>query len=168
LPTTGRKDPEREYRYSSTLSLTSALHGGGWLTGRPGRFTPGKETRYPLYRRLGGPESRSGWVRKILFPPEFIFCALSVSLFPYCPGFAFGLYCTTHATQTFMPLVVFEPAIPASDRLQTLALERSASGIGKIRSPDPPARDESLCRLRHPGQHTSKYTSKGKGFPLQA
>ena len=27
----------------------------GWmLTSRPGRFTPGKETRYPFYRRLGG------------------------------------------------------------------------------------------------------------------
>ena len=37
---------------------------GGWLTPRPGRFTPGKETRYPLYRRLGGPQDRSGRVRK--------------------------------------------------------------------------------------------------------
>jgi hypothetical protein len=27
---TGREDPEGEYRYSSTLSLTSALYGGGW------------------------------------------------------------------------------------------------------------------------------------------
>ena len=38
----------------STLSLTSALDGGGWLTSRPGFFTPSKETRYPFYRRLGG------------------------------------------------------------------------------------------------------------------
>jgi hypothetical protein len=29
--------------YSSTLSLTSALDGGGWSTPRPGRFTPGKD-----------------------------------------------------------------------------------------------------------------------------
>ena len=35
-----------------------------WLTSRSGRLTPGKETRYPLYRRLGGPQDRSGWVRK--------------------------------------------------------------------------------------------------------
>jgi hypothetical protein len=27
----------------------------GWSTPRPGRFTPGKETQYPLCRRLGGP-----------------------------------------------------------------------------------------------------------------
>ena len=31
------------------------LDGGEWLTPRPGRFTLGKENRYPLYRRLGGP-----------------------------------------------------------------------------------------------------------------
>ena len=41
--------------YSSTLSLTPVLDGGGWSTPRPGRFTPEKETRYPLYRWLGGP-----------------------------------------------------------------------------------------------------------------
>ena len=29
--------------YNSTLSLTSALDGGGWSTPRPGRFTPEKE-----------------------------------------------------------------------------------------------------------------------------
>jgi hypothetical protein len=49
-------------RYSSTLSLTTALDGGGWSTPRPGRFTSGKETRYPLHRRLGGPQDRSGRV----------------------------------------------------------------------------------------------------------
>jgi len=41
--------------------------GGGCLMACPGRFTPEKVTLYPLYRRLGGPQSRSGWVRKI--PP---------------------------------------------------------------------------------------------------
>ena len=33
-------------------------------------FTPGK-TRCPLYRRLGGPQGRSGQVRKISPPPGF-------------------------------------------------------------------------------------------------
>ena len=32
---------EGEQRYDSTLSLTTALDVGGWLTQRPGRFTPG-------------------------------------------------------------------------------------------------------------------------------
>ena len=50
--------------------MTSALEGGGWSAPRPGRFTPGK-TRYPLYRRLGGPQGRSGRVRKISSPSGF-------------------------------------------------------------------------------------------------
>ena len=59
----------REKRYSSTLSLTSALdEGGGWSTRRPGRFTTGDKTRCPLYMRLGGPQGRSGRARKILAP----------------------------------------------------------------------------------------------------
>ena len=29
---------------------------GGWSTSRSGQFTPWKETRHPLYRRLGGPQ----------------------------------------------------------------------------------------------------------------
>jgi hypothetical protein len=39
------------------------------VTPRP-LFTAGK-TRYPLYRRLGGPQCRSGQVRKISPPPGF-------------------------------------------------------------------------------------------------
>ena len=42
------------------------------------------------------------------------------------------LYLTTHNTekrQTFMPPAGFEPAIAASDWPQTLALDRSASGV---------------------------------------
>jgi hypothetical protein len=39
---------------------------------RPGRFTPGKETRYILYRRLGGPQGRSRGVRNISPPPRFV------------------------------------------------------------------------------------------------
>jgi rRNA maturation protein Nop10 len=70
-PRTGHEGPVGEQRYSSTLSLTSALDGGGWSTPRPGRFTPGKESRYPLYRRLGWPQGRSGRVRKISLPPGF-------------------------------------------------------------------------------------------------
>ena len=32
---------------------------------------PAGKTQYPLYRRLDGPQSRSGWVRKISPPPGF-------------------------------------------------------------------------------------------------
>jgi hypothetical protein len=43
-------------------SLTSSLDEGGWSTPRPGHFTLGKDTRYPVYRRLTGPQDRSGRV----------------------------------------------------------------------------------------------------------
>jgi hypothetical protein len=45
--------------------------GMGWLASRPGRLNPGKETRYPFYRRLGGPQGRFGRLRKISPPPGF-------------------------------------------------------------------------------------------------
>jgi hypothetical protein len=38
---------------------------GEWSTPRSGRFNPGKETRYPLHERFGGPQVRSGRVWKI-------------------------------------------------------------------------------------------------------
>jgi len=38
---------------------------------RPGRSLPPGKTRYPFYRRLGGPLDRSGQVRKISPPPGF-------------------------------------------------------------------------------------------------
>jgi len=44
---------------------------GGLTTPRSIRFTPRKQTRYPLYRRLGGSQGRSERVRKISPPLEF-------------------------------------------------------------------------------------------------
>jgi hypothetical protein len=38
---------------------------------RPGRSLPPGKTRYPLYKRLGGPQDRYGQVRKISPPPGF-------------------------------------------------------------------------------------------------
>ena len=38
---------------------------------QPGCYTPGKETRYPLYRRLGGPQGQSGRVWKTSPIPAF-------------------------------------------------------------------------------------------------
>ena len=64
-PRTGHVGREGEWRYSCTLSLTSALVGGGWSTPRPGRFTPAKD---PVPILLGGPQGQSGRVRKISPP----------------------------------------------------------------------------------------------------
>ena len=40
--------------------MTAALEGGEWSAARPGRTLPPGKTRYPFYRRLGGPQGRSG------------------------------------------------------------------------------------------------------------
>jgi hypothetical protein len=61
-PRIGHESPEGEYRYSSTLSLTSALDGMGGQRQAPAALPPGK-TRYPLYVLLDGPQGRSGWVQ---------------------------------------------------------------------------------------------------------
>jgi len=63
-PRTGHLGPQGEY---CTFSLTPALDGFGWPTPRPGRFSPGKCTRYTFYRRLGGPQSRSGVIMTLHF-----------------------------------------------------------------------------------------------------
>ena len=69
-PRTGHESPQQEWKYISTLSLTSALDGVGVQRHTPAALPPGK-TRYPLYRRLGGPQDRSGRVEKISPPPVF-------------------------------------------------------------------------------------------------
>jgi len=40
--------------------MTVAVEGCEWSAARPGRTLPPAKTRYPLYRRLGGPQGRSG------------------------------------------------------------------------------------------------------------
>jgi len=57
LPRTDRIGPEAEKRYSSTLSLSSALYGVRGQRHAPAALSP-ETTRYPLYRRLGGPQGQ--------------------------------------------------------------------------------------------------------------
>ena len=40
--------------------MTAALTWGEWSAARPGLTLPPGKTRYPFYRRLGGPQGRSG------------------------------------------------------------------------------------------------------------
>jgi len=46
--------------------MTAALEGGEWSAASPGRTLPSGNTRYPLYRRLGGPQGRSGWAKNLV------------------------------------------------------------------------------------------------------
>jgi hypothetical protein len=67
---TWNEDSEGQYRYSSTLPSTSAVDGVGGQRHTTAALLP-ENTRYPLYRRLGGSQGRSGQVRKISPPPGF-------------------------------------------------------------------------------------------------
>jgi hypothetical protein len=69
-PRTGHENQEGEQIHSSTLPSTSGPDGEGDQSQAPVVLSPGK-TQYPLYRRLGGFQGRSGRVRKISPPPGF-------------------------------------------------------------------------------------------------
>jgi hypothetical protein len=73
------KAPTGEKMYNPTLSLTSSPDRGD-KRHIPAALPSGK-TRYPLYRRLGGPQDRSGRVRKISAPPGFDLRTFSESLY---------------------------------------------------------------------------------------
>jgi hypothetical protein len=51
--------------------MTTALEEGEGSASRPGRSLPPGKSRYPLYKKLGGPQDRSGQVRNILPPTGF-------------------------------------------------------------------------------------------------
>jgi hypothetical protein len=59
-----------EYRYSSTLSLTSALDSGGWSTPRPGRSTPENDP-VPIVQEAGW-DSKPFWTDAENFAPTGI------------------------------------------------------------------------------------------------
>ena len=85
---TGQEGPE--YRYSSTLSLTSAIDGVGVQRYVPADLPP-EMAQYPLYSRLGWHQGRSGRVRKIS-PPTGI-------RFPDRPAHSESLYQLRHMPQ---------------------------------------------------------------------
>ena len=51
---------QRVGRGIALSSMTAALEGGEWSAARPGRSLSPRKTRYPFYRRLGGPQGRCG------------------------------------------------------------------------------------------------------------
>ena len=57
--------------------MTAALEEGEWSAARPGRTLPPGKTRYQLYRRLGGPQGRSGRAGN-LTPPGLLVDVLVV------------------------------------------------------------------------------------------
>ena len=62
------------HRRSRGIALLFHDHGtrrGEGSASRPGCSLSPRKDQYPLYRRLGGPQGRSGQVRKISPPPGF-------------------------------------------------------------------------------------------------
>jgi len=46
--------------------MTAAVEGGEWSAARSGRTLPPGKTRYPLYKKLGGPQGRYGRVENLV------------------------------------------------------------------------------------------------------
>ena len=112
--------------YSSTLSLTSALDGAVLLRERDA---------VPILQEVGWAPGPVWTGAENLIPSGtfFVFSLLCLYFIRTCffvlivLKFAFYLQ---HTTQTSMPPPGFELAISASERLQTYALDRAATGIG--------------------------------------
>jgi len=67
------KKPRRHIEVQLHSFVTTALN-GKWSTSRSDHFTPGKKTRYPSNRRLGGGEGQSrssGDEKNLLLVPGF-------------------------------------------------------------------------------------------------
>ena len=64
-PRTVHEAPDGKQMYSSTLPSTSALDDWWVVNATPRPFCPRGKTRYPLYRRFGGPQGWAGRLRKI-------------------------------------------------------------------------------------------------------
>jgi hypothetical protein len=78
----------------STLFLDLGTRRVEGSASRPGRFLPPGKNRYPWYRRLGGPQDRSGQVRKISPPPGFdprTFQPVPVAIPPELPAHYYKL-----------------------------------------------------------------------------
>jgi hypothetical protein len=93
--------------------LTSAPEGREGSASRPGGTLPPRKARYPLYRKLGGPQGRCGQVRKISPPTEFT-------------GYvAFGIYIITFSVIWFWWFKIW-------NQINNLQLLISV-GVGEIR-----------------------------------
>ena len=66
----GHEGPQGEQRYSSTLYSTSAFQTRVGVSPTPRPPLPPGKTRYPLYRRLRGPQGRPG--REVILVPTGI------------------------------------------------------------------------------------------------
>ena len=65
-PVRGPMWPKGQVEVQLYSTMTAALEGNEWSAARPGRSLPTGKSRYPFYRRLGGPQGRSGRVENLV------------------------------------------------------------------------------------------------------
>ena len=101
---------------------------GEWSAARPGRIlTPGK-TRYPFYRRLGGPQGWSGRVENLV--PTGIFFFLSF--------WKYLLYFQTYTQElNITSASCFGSSFPIPFHLILILAQPHSSGVGGVPLPAP-------------------------------
>jgi len=57
---------QRVVRGIALLFHDRSTRRGEWSAARPGHTLPPGKTRYPFYRRLGGPQGLSGWAENLV------------------------------------------------------------------------------------------------------
>ena len=117
------------------------VNGGGRLAPRPGRFTPGKNTRYPLYKMLGVPQARCGRVRTN--SPHLQFCIL---LYSVCTSSLLGSFSWLSCILPFVCTYNTQHKHPCSVRIRIRSpnrqeardfLDHTATGVGWDSKPRP-------------------------------
>jgi hypothetical protein len=87
-PTTGHESPEGEYRYSSTLSLTSALEAGGVVNSTPRPLYPRERNPVPIVQE-------AGWAPGPVWTGAENLASIGIRS-PDCPAHSESLYRLSH------------------------------------------------------------------------
>jgi hypothetical protein len=86
-------------------SITAALERDEWSAARPGRNLPPGKTRYPFYRRLCGPQGRSGRVENlaptgIFFLPTYFYLGTLCTFQHLCNSYCQHRSCSQSVHRT--------------------------------------------------------------------
>ena len=116
------------YRYSSTLSLTSALGEGGWLAPLPCRFTPGNDP-VRIVQEAGWTPGPVWTGAEVVAPTE-----IRSPDRPACSESLYRLRCPSSPSFTDLPLTLIPPPPPPPPSSSSSSLSLSSS------FPYPPSR----------------------------
>ena len=141
--------------------MTTALEEGEGSASRPGRSLPPGKTRYPLYRRLRGPQGRSGQVKCTLVQAlrlctgrtaQRVGRGLALPFLDHGTRIGWGVRVTPRPlfTPRKDPVPTVQEAGWTPGPVLTGAENLAPTGI---RSPDRPGRGQSLYGLSYTGSH---------------